>query len=163
MFLGLSAFTWFHTLLSLVALVAGIVVVVGFLGSHKLNGWAAVFLVTAVATSVTGFMFPFDKFLPSHLFGVISLVLLAAAIAGLYLFHLAGAWRWIYVVAVALALYLDAFVAVVQAFQKLPALQPLAPTQSEPPFAIAQVVLLVIAVVLIVAGVIKFRPGSGSA
>ena len=158
MFLGLSAFTWFHTLLSLVALVAGIVVMIGLPDSRKLGGWTALFLATAVGTSVTGFMFPFDKFLPSHWFGVISLVVLAAAIAGRYLFGFAGAWRWIYVVSVALAVYLDAFVTVVLAFQKLPFLKPLAPTQSEPPFAIAQVAVLVVFITLTIMGVRKFHP-----
>jgi hypothetical protein len=103
---------------------------------------------------VTGFLFPFTKLLPSHVLGVISLVVLAAAIAALYVFDLAGAWRWIYVAGAVLALYLNVFVGVAQAFQKLSFLQPLAPTQSEPPFLVTQVAVLVIFVAL---GVVALR------
>lgn len=158
MILGMSTFTFIHTALSLVALVAGIFVMIGLLGSKTLDGWTALFLATAVATSATGFGFPFDHFLPSHWVGVISLVVLALAILGRYVFHFAGAWRWVYAVGVVLALYLDVFVAIVQAFLKIPALTPLAPTQSEPPFAIAQGVALVIFVVLAIAAARKFHP-----
>jgi ABC-type Na+ efflux pump permease subunit len=111
-----------------------------------------------VLTSVTGFFFPFDKILPSHIVGVISLVVLAIAILALYALHLAGPWRWIYVVSAVLALYLNVFVGVVQAFQKLPFLASLAPTQSEPPFLIAQAIVLVIFVVLGVVAVRSFHP-----
>jgi hypothetical protein len=142
MIFGIPTLTFVHTLLSLIALVAGLVVVFGLPGSRLLPLWTALFLVTAVLTSVTGFFFPFDRFLPSHWFGVISLVALALAILARYLFGFAGSWRWLYAFTVLLATYLLAFVTVVQSFQKIPALHALAPTQSEAPFAVAQLVVL---------------------
>jgi hypothetical protein len=109
-------------------------------------------------TSVTGFFFPFDHLLPSHIIGIISLAVLAVAMLALYVYHLAGAWRWIYVVSAVAALYFNLFVGVFQAFQKLPFLQPLAPTQSEPPFLAAQLVVLAIILVLGILAVVRFRP-----
>jgi len=160
MILGMSTstFTLVHVVLSLVGIFAGLVVVFGMFGSKKLDGWTALFLATTVLTSVTGFFFPFDKILPSHIVGIISLVVLALAILALYALHLAGPWRWIYVVSAVLALYLNVFVGVAQAFQKLPFLASLAPTQSEPPFLIAQAVVLVIFVGLGIAAVRAFHP-----
>jgi hypothetical protein len=160
MILGMSTstFTLVHVVLSLVGILAGLVVVFGMFSSKKLDGWTALFLATTVLTSVTGFFFPFDKILPSHIVGIISLVVLAIAILALYALHLAGPWRWIYVVSAVLALYLNVFVGVVQAFQKLPLLASLAPTQSEPPFLIAQAVVLVIFVVLGVVAARSFHP-----
>lgn len=155
---GLTYFTWFHTALTLVMLVAGFVVVIELLKSNSPNGWTALFLVTAVATSVTGFGFPFTKFLPSHWIGVISLAVLAVVIIARYVSHYAGAMRWIYAVGSVIVLYFDVFVAVVQAFLKIPALNALAPTQAEPPFAIAQGIVLVIFVALGIAAAIKFHP-----
>ena len=156
--MSISTFTLVHVVLSLVGIFAGLVVVFGMLGSKKLDGWTAIFLATTVLTSVTGFFFPFDKILPSHIVGIISLVVLAFAILALYALHLAGPWRWIYVVSAMLALYLNVFVGVVQAFQKVPLLASLAPTQSEPPFLIAQAVVLVIFVGLGIAAVRVFHP-----
>jgi hypothetical protein len=160
MILGMSiaTFTLVHVVLSLVGIFAGLVVVFGMFSSKKLDGWIALFLATTVLTSVTGFFFPFDKILPSHIVGIISLVVLAIAILALYALHLAGPWRWIYVISAVLALYLNVFVGVVQAFQKVPLLASLAPTQSEPPFLIAQAVVLVIFVVLGIAAVRSFHP-----
>ena len=160
MILGMSTstFTLVHVVLSLVGIFAGLIVVFGMLGSKKLDGWTALFLATTVLTSVTGFFFPFDKILPSHIVGIISLVVLAIAILALYALHLAGPWRWIYVVSAVVALYLNVFVGVVQAFQKVPLLASLAPTQSEPPFLIAQAVVLVIFVAVGIAAVRSFRP-----
>ena len=160
MILGMSTstFTLVHVVLSLVGIFAGLVVVFGMFGSKKLDGWTTLFLATTVLTSVTGFFFPFDKILPSHIVGIISLVVLALAILALYALHLAGPWRWIYVVSAVLALYLNVFVGVAQAFQKLPFLASLAPTQSEPPFLIAQAVVLVIFVGLGIAAVRAFHP-----
>jgi hypothetical protein len=153
-----STFTLVHVVLSLVGIAAGLVVLFGMFGSKSLDGWTALFLATTVLTSVTGFFFPTDKVLPSHIVGVISLVFLAAAILALYVYHLAGSWRWIYVVGAVVALYLNVFVGVVQAFQKLPLLASLAPTQSEPPFVVAQSVVLVVFVVLAIVAVRSFRP-----
>ena len=160
MILGMSTstFTLVHVVLSLVGIFAGLVVVFGMFGSKKLDGWTTLFLATTVLTSVTGFFFPFDKILPSHIVGIISLVVLALAILALYALHLAGPWRWIYVVCAVLALYLNVFVGVVQAFQKVPLLASLAPTQSEPPFLIAQAIVLVIFVVLGIGAVRSFHP-----
>ena len=152
--LSLSNFTILHTVISLVQLVSGLLVVKGLLGSRIDTGWISTYLVTAVLTSVTGFMFPFNGFLPSHAFGILSLVLLALVILALYVFKLDGAWRWVYAIGVVITVYLDAFVAVVQSFLKIPQLHALAPGGSEPPFAIAQGILLIIFIVL---GVMAFR------
>src|SRR5215813_15394557 len=134
MIVGLSihAFTIIHVIISLVAIASGIIVLFGMLGSHRMPGWTALFLLTTILTSVTGFLFPFTTLLPSHIVGIISLVVLAIALLALYGFGLRGAWRWIYVVTAVVALYLNSFVAVVQAFQKIAYLHDLAPTQAEP-------------------------------
>jgi hypothetical protein len=147
-----------HVILSLVGIVAGLVVLYGLLTAKRLDGWTALFLATTVLTSVTGFPLPPYGFDPPRAVGVISLVLLAVAIAALYAFRLHGAWRWIYVATAMAALYLNCFVAVVQSFQKLAFLQPLAPTQSEPPFLIAQLVLLAAFVVLGILAAKRFHP-----
>jgi hypothetical protein len=118
------------------------------------------FFATTVLTSVTGFFFHSASFGPPHVIAVISLAILAAAIVALYVFRLVGFWRWIYVSGAVAALYLNVFVVVVQAFQKLPLLQPLAPTQSEPPFVVAQVIVLVIFVALGIGAVKSFFPNS---
>lgn len=134
----------FHTWLSLVAIAAGIPVVLALLHDRIAPLWTEVFLVTAIATSATGFLFPFTGFLPSHAFGVVSLVLFLPAAHGFWIRRLAGGWRRFHAVAVTISLYLLVFVAVVQAFLKVPALHALAPTQGEPPFAIAQGLLLAV-------------------
>ena len=146
--LSLSGFTTLHVILSLIGIVAGVVVAFGMLGARRLPGWTALFLLTTVLTSVTGFMFPFTRLLPSHVFGIISLIALAVAVLAYYVFHLEGLWRWLYILSAMLALYLNAFVGVVQAFQKLAFLAPLAPTQSELPFVVAQLALLVLCLAL---------------
>jgi hypothetical protein len=158
MFLGLSTFTWVHTLLSLVGIASGFVVLKGLFSSQRLDGWTALFLASAVATSATGFFLPADHFLPSHGVGVISLVVLAFAILARYGLHLADAWRRIYAAGAVVALYFLVFVGVAQLFAKVPALHALAPMQAEPPFAIAEGVVLVLFVVLTIAAAIKFRP-----
>jgi hypothetical protein len=162
MILGMSTstFTLLHVVISLVALAAGLVVMVGLLDSKKLDGWAGLYLVTMVLTCVTGYFFPRDQILPSHIVGGITLVALAFAILAFYVYGLRGAWRWIYVVGVTLSLYLNAFVAVFQSFLKVSFLQALAPTQSEPPFLVAQVVVLVVFIVLGIVAARKFHPGS---
>jgi hypothetical protein len=162
MILGMSvaAFTQFHVILSLIGIVSGIVVVFAMLGVKRLPGLTAIFLLTTVATSVTGFMFHFTSFGPPEIVGVISLVALAVAILALYSYKLAGAWRWIYVAAAVFALYLNVFVGVVQTFQKVALFHALAPTQTEPPFAVAQGVVLLVFVALGIAAVRKFHPVS---
>src|SRR6266850_7458043 len=123
----ISTFTFVHVLLSLLGIGSGFVVMYGLLSGKHLRGWTAPFLATTVATSVTGFGFPFDHLLPSHKVGIVSLLVLAIAIAARYPLHLAGAWRRVYVICAVMALYLNAFVGVVQAFLKVPALNALAP------------------------------------
>ena len=159
MILGMSTstFTLVHVVLSLVGIFAGLVVVFGMFSSKKLEGWTALFLATTVATSVTGFGFPFDHLLPSHKVGIISLVVLAVAILARYAFHLIGAWRRIYVISAVAALYLNVFVAVVQAFLKVPALHALAPKQTEPPFLVTQLVVLVLFVVIAIMAAKRFH------
>lgn len=142
--MSLSTFTLVHVSLSLTGILAGLIVVYGFLQGRLLKGWNGLFLATTVATSATGFLFHSTQFGPPHYVGIVSLVLLGLAVVALYAFDLAGPWRWIYATTATLALYLNVFVGVVQAFQKASFLQPLAPTQSEPPFAIAQGIVLVI-------------------
>lgn len=144
MVLGIStaAFTLAHVLISLVGIVAGFVVLAAMMADRWAKGWNALFLVTTIATSVTGFMFH-SAFGPPHVIGIISLVVLAVALFALYSGSLQGWWRLVYVVTATLALYLNFFVGVVQAFQKMPALHAMAPTQSEPPFLIAQTVVMV--------------------
>jgi hypothetical protein len=155
--LGFTLYTWFHILVSLVMLVVGFVVVKDLLRSHVDPIWMAVFLATGVLTSATGFGFPFTRFIDSHYVGLISLVILALAILGLYVFKLAGAWRWIFALGVVLAFYFDALVAIVQLFRKVPALG--APTASnEPQFVATQVLLLAIIIWLCVKVVRQFRP-----
>jgi hypothetical protein len=160
MILGLSieTFTLLHLIISLVAIAAGLVVVAGMFSSCGLTGWTALFLVATVLTSVTGLMFPISVVTPAVLFGIISLVVLAPALIALYVFRLVGAWRLVYVIGALFALYLNVFVAVVQAFQKWPPLQDLAPTQSEPPFLIAQALLLLMFLAVGFAAVLRFRP-----
>ena len=158
MILGMSTLTFVHTALSLVALVSGIVVLINLVSSRSSGWWTPLYLLTAVATSVTGFGFPFDKLLPSHILGILSLIVLAAVIVARYVFGMAGAGRWIYVVGIAISVYFDAFVAVVQAFLKIPALHALAPSGAEPPFAVAQIAVLIAFLALAVAAILKFRP-----
>jgi hypothetical protein len=147
-----------HLLISLVGIGSGLVVVYGFLTGRKLDGLTPLFLITTILTSLTGFGFPFDHLLPSHKVGILSLLILAVALAALYLFHLAGVWRRVYVVSASMALYLNVFVLVVQLFLKVPALHALAPTQKEPPFAVAQLVVLAIFVGLTILSAKRFRP-----
>ena len=157
--LSIENFTILHTAISLVAIASGLIVLAGMLRARRLPGWTVLFLVTTVLTSVTGFMFPINGLTPAIIFGVISIVILAIALMALYVKHLSGAWRWIYVTTALAALYLNVFVLIVQSFQKVPALQKLAPTQSEPPFAIAQGVALIAFLVLGTLAARRFRPG----
>lgn len=153
---GLLAFTLFHTAISLVAIVAGFVVVWGFIGSRKLKGWTDWFLATTAATSITGFFFPFHGIQPAHILGIIALLVLIPTVLA-YRRGMAGHWRWIFVLGSVVSLYLNFFVLIVQAFQKVPALHALAPTQSEPPFQVAQIAALVLFIVLGVLSLRRFR------
>ena len=162
MILGMSTatFTQFHVLLSLIGIVSGIVVALAMLGANRAPVLTAIFLLTTVATSVTGFMFHFETFGPPEIIGVISLVVLGIAVLALYGSKLAGSWRWIYVAAAVFALYLNVFVGVVQTFQKVPFFHALAPTQAEPPFAIAQGIVLVFFVIVIIGVIRRYRPAA---
>jgi len=153
----MSTFTAVHVLISLIGIVSGFVVVFGLLVSKRLGGWTAVFLVSTVLTSVTGFFFPFHGFLPSHAVGILSLIVLAIAIFARYGRHLAGAWRRIYVVTAVIAFYFNTFVLIVQLFQKVPALKAMAPTQSEAPFKVTQLLALALFVLVGIFATIKFR------
>jgi len=160
MILGMSTstFTMVHVIISLIGIVSGFIVLFGLLNASRRAGWTALFLATTILTSVTGFFFPTPRILPSQVVGVISLVALAVALFAFYRSHLAGAWRWVYVTCAVLALYLNVFVGVVQSFQKLAFLQPLAPTQSEAPFLIAQLVVMGLFILLGVLAVKRFHP-----
>lgn len=159
MIFGITTFTLIHVVLSLVGIVAGLVVAGGLAAGRRLDRWAVVFWVTTVLTSVTGFGFPFVAFLPSHAVGIVSLVVvLPIVVIAHYVKHFAGAWRRIYVVGVVLATYLNVFVLVAQLFRRIPALIVAAPTQSEPPFAITQGLVLALFVWLGVVADKGFRP-----
>ena len=155
----MPALTLLHVAISLAAIIAGIPVVKGLLTGKTVDGWTAVFLATTILTSVTGYLFfPLRPILPSHVVGAISLVLLAIAVTAFYPRQLAGPWRWAYAVTATAALYLNVFVLVVQSFLRVPALNALAPTQTEAPFALAQGCVFVLFAALGTAAVRRFQP-----
>ena len=158
--MSLSAFTMVHVIISLIAIVSGFIVLFGLFGSHRLPGMTALFLITTILTSVTGFLFPFDKLLPSHMVGIVSLIVLAIACFALYVMKLSGPWRWIYTLTAMIALYLNVFVLVIQSFLKIGPLHALAPSvpPSEPPFAVVHGVVLLFFVIAIIGAVRRFRP-----
>ena len=153
----MAALTVIHVLFSLAGIISGFVVIAGFLSSRS-SRWTGFFLVTTVATSVTGFLFPVHKFMPSHAVGILSLLVLALAITALYRYRLAGRWRATFVTGAIAAQYLNVFVLVAQLFAKAPTLKALAPTQSEPPFAIAQLIVLLLFIWLGIKSARSFRP-----
>ncbi|HEY4344468.1 MAG TPA: hypothetical protein VGN05_08990 [Parvibaculum sp.] len=155
--LTLATYTFIHVLISLAAIASGFVVVFGLLTGRRLNKWTALYLFMTAATSLTGFGFPFIKFLPSHLFGIISLALLVPTLYARYVRRLTGAWRWIYIVGAAVLLYLNVFVLVVQLFLKVPAINALAPTQTELPFVLSHAAALALFVILGFLSVRRFR------
>ena len=161
--MSLQAFTLVHVVISLIAIAAGLVVMFGLLGSKSMPGLTAIFLAFTILTSVTGFLFPFEKLLPSHIIGIISLVLLAAACFALYGKKLAGVWRPVYIVTAMISLYFNVFVLVIQSFLKVPALAALAPAvppapPSGPVFAVVQGIVLVFFVVLTIGAWRRFKP-----
>jgi len=162
MIFGIVTFTLIHVVLSVVGIIAGLVVAGGLVAGKRLDRWVVVFLVTTILTSATGFGFPFVTFLPSHAVGIVSLVVLPVVMVAHSVKHFAGPWRRVYVVGVVLATYLNVFVLVAQLFLRLPALRVAAPTQSEPPFAIAQALVLACFVWLAVAADRGFRPAPAS-
>ena len=168
MILGMSvaAFTQTHVIISLIAIISGIIFAISMLNGRLMPGMTTLFLIATVATSVTGFMFPtpvdaprvIGSLDPAKIIGVISLIFLTLAILALYSYKLAGAWRGVYVISSIIALYFNCFVLVVQSFQKIAFFHALAPTQKEPPFAVAQGILLILFVGLGIAAFKKFRP-----
>lgn len=158
MILGMTTLTFIHVVLSLIGIVAGFVAMAGLLASQRRDGWTALFLATTVARSATGFLLPFTKLLPSHIVGIVSLVILAVALYALYGRHLSGVWRPVYVVTAMIALYLNVFVLIIQSFLKIAPLKALAPTQSEPPFVAVQGVALLFFVIVTIVAALRFRP-----
>ena len=163
--MSLSAFTTLHVIISLIAIVSGISVMFGLLGSKRMPGLTAIFLLFTILTSATGFLFPSEKLLPSHMIAILSLVLLAIACIALYGMKLSGAWRWIYVLTAVVSLYLNVFVLIIQSFLKLGPLHALAPSvpPSEPPFAVVQGIVLLFFIIVITGAVRRFRPMSAYA
>jgi hypothetical protein len=161
--MSLSTFVTVHVIISLIGIAAGIIVMFGMLGSNRMPGLTAIFLLFTILTSATGFLIPplvSDKLLPSHIVGALSLVLLAVACFALYGQKLSGRWRLIYVLTALISLYLNVFVLVIQSFLKIPALHALAPSvpPSEPPFAIVQGIVLVFFVIVIIGAIRRYRP-----
>jgi hypothetical protein len=155
-----ETFLQIHVAISLIAMVTGIFVLYGLLAGKPSGAWTGLFLLTLILTSVTGFPLPPFGLDPPRMVGIISLVLLAAAVLAIYVFRLSGPWRWIFIVAAVMALYLDVFVGVIQAFEKIGFLNALAPTQSEPPFVVAQVAVLAIFIALGFFAVRRFHPAA---
>ena len=149
-----------HVIISLIAIATGFMAVFQMIANKPLGIWNTIFLWTTIATSVTGFGFPITGITPGIVVGIISLVILAVALFALYAQHLAGPWRWIYVITAIVALWFNVFVLIVQSFMKISVLKALAPTQSEPPFQIAQGAALVLFVVLAMLAVRQFRPAA---
>jgi hypothetical protein len=161
--LSLSTFVLVHVIISLIGIAAGFIVMSGMLGSNRMPGWTALFLLLTILTSATGFLIPplvSEKLLPSHIIGALSLLLLAIACFALYGEKLSGAWRWVYVLTALLAQYLNVFVLVIQSFLKIGPLHALAPSvpPSEPPFAILQGIVLVFFIIFIIGAIRRFRP-----
>ena len=165
MILGMSldTFVLVHVIISLIGIVAGLVVMFGMLGSNRMPGLTAIFLLFTILTSATGFLIPplaSEKLLPSHMIGLLSLILLAIACIALYVMKLSGSWRWIYVLTALISLYFNVFVLVIQSFLKIPALTALAPGNppTGPVFAVVQGIVLVFFVVMIIGVWRRFRP-----
>ncbi|MEH2565927.1 hypothetical protein [Bradyrhizobium sp. AZCC 2289] len=158
--MSLATFTLVHVIISLIGIVAGLVVMFGMLASDRKPGLTAIFLLFTILTSATGFLFPFTQVLPSHMIGILSLVLLAIACIALYAMKLSGSWRWIYVVTALLSLYFNVFVLVIQSFLKIPALTAVAPGNppSGPVFAVVQGIVLVFFVLMIIGAWRRFKP-----
>ena len=159
----LETFTRIHVFISLVGIASGFVVVGGMLRAQRNSSATSLFLHSTLLTSITGLLLPSSGITPAVVLGYLSIALMFVAFLAVNSFQLRGAWRWAYIVSAIIALYFNCFVATVQAFQKLPTLQPLAPTLSEPPFQIAQGVLLVVMTVLGFLSVRNFHPAPAAA
>src|SRR5436190_10275289 len=159
----LHIYTIIHTLVSLISIFTCLIVVFGMIGGNRLDGWTKWFLITAVLTTATGFFFPFHGFTPAIGLGIISLPFLALTVFARCSKQLAGAWRWIYVIGAVICLYFNLFVLVVQSFEKIPALHAMAPTQTEPQFKLAKIIVIVVYALLGIVAVVRFRPESARA
>jgi len=158
MIFGLTLFTFVHVVITLIAMAAGLIAIFGMIGNNRMDSITAIFLLFTVLTSVTGFLFPIVKLTPALILGIMSIVVLAIALAARYLYAMHGAWRWIFVVTAVIAQYFNSFVLVVQSFLKIPPLHALAPQGNEPPFAIAQGAVLLFYIVIGTLAVRRFRP-----
>jgi hypothetical protein len=158
MILGLTLFTFVHVVITLIGILSGLIVLYGMLNNDRMDGVTAIFLLFTVLTSVTGFLFPIHGLTPALILGMMSMAVLAVAIAARYVFAMRGAWRWVYVITAVIAQYFNSFVLVVQSFLKIPVLHALAPQESEPPFAVAQGLVLLFYVVTGYLSVKRFRP-----
>jgi hypothetical protein len=156
--MSLATYTTVHVIISLIGIASGFLVLFGLLRGTLLTRWNSLFLITTVLTSVTGFGFPNTKVTPGIVVGILSLIALAIAAFALYSRHLNGVWRRTYVITAMIALYFNVFVLVAQLFEKVPAIHALAPTQTEAPFKIAQLILLILFIAFITAAARKFRP-----
>ena len=159
----LHVYTIVHTLISLVAIFTGLIVVLGMIGGNRFDGWTKWFLMTAVLTTATGFFFPFHGVTPAIILGIITVPVLAITIFARCSKQLAGAWRWIYVIGAVICLYFNLFVLVVQLFEKVPALHAMAPTQTESPFKLTQLAVLIVSTLLGIVAVVRFHPEHGRA
>jgi hypothetical protein len=164
MILGMSigAFTLLHVVITLVAIGSGLIVVGGMFASDRLPVTTALFLLTTALTSLTGFLFPIHGLTPALSVGILACVILVVALFALYKEHLVGAWRWIFAITAVASLYLNVFVLVVQSFVKVAAFNALAPTQTEPPFALTQALVLAIFILIAIIAAVKFRPGTSA-
>ena len=156
--MSLATFTLIHVIISLVGIGSGLIVLFGMFGGKRLDGMTALFVGSTALTSLTGFGFPFEYVTPAIILGILSLVVLAIAIVARYSLSMAGRWRSIYVITAVIALYFNCFVLIVQSFLKVPALHALAPKGNEPPFAIAQGILLVLFIGAGILAVKKLHP-----
>jgi len=154
----LRIYTAIHVVISLLGIFSGFVVMTGMLTADPMDGWTKFFLITTIATSVTGFFFPAKHVTPAHIVGVLSMLVLAPAVYAKYPGQLAGSWRWIYVATAVAAQYFNVFVLVAQLFQKIPSLKVLAPTQRERPFQLAQGAVLVVFVAWGILAGLRFHP-----
>ena len=148
--LGLSAdlLLQVHVVLSLLQIPVGLYLALELCRGRAPAATTLLFFALAALTSLTGFPLPPFGFDPPRAIGILTLLLLAASAFAFYSRGAIGLWRPVFVIGSIAALYLDIFVAIVQAFQKLPAFQRLAPTQSEPPFVILQVAALALCIVI---------------
>lgn len=158
--MSIALYTQIHVAISLIGIVSGLIVLFGMFGAKRMDGMTALFLATTALTSITGFGFPFHGVTPGIILGVLSLIVLALCIPARYTFHMAGKWRATYVITAIVALYFNCFVLIVQSFQKISVLHALAPKGNEPPFGIAQGILLVLFIIAGIRAVKKFRPGT---